>query len=349
MKKRADGRYVKVVTIDGKRLSFYSREATEKKAEKDIQRQMVEYAQKQTRGIEFNTLADQWENVHYPNIGYNTKCKYERAAKRIVKHFGDIPARLITTLDVQRFIDGMAALSYARDTVSCHLSVMSQILKFGVLNGYVDTNVCENVKVPRNLKKTSYAMPTPEEIKIAMSSVDKHFGLYAYMAIMTGMRREELLALTRNDIDLKKQQIHVSKAIVFEGNRPVVSPTKTKSSQRTIIIPQQLVKVLKKEISGSKGYIFKNTVDPESPMTLQMFRKAYARYQKETGLKVTSHSLRHGYATILYDANIDIKQAQRQLGHSKINTTMDIYTHISEARQETNRSQLNKYLKSLNT
>lgn len=346
MKKRADGRFVKVVTIDGKRLSFYSREETDKKAEKDIQRQMVEYAEKQLRGISFTELADKWETAHYQNIGYNTRCKYERAAKRAVEHFGDTPARTVTVLDAQRYIDGMAASNFARDTVSCHLSVLSQILKFGVINRYVDTNVCDNVSIPRNLKKTSYAMPTPDDIKIALTCIDKPFGLYAYMAITTGMRREELLALTYNDIDFKKQTIHITKAVVFEGNRPVISATKTRASIRTIIIPEQLVDVLKK--GNTKGYVFKNTIDPESPMTLQMFRKAYARYQKETGLKVTSHSLRHGYATILYDANIDIKQAQKQLGHSKINTTMDIYTHISESRQETNRKQLNAYLNELN-
>lgn len=345
MKKRPDGRYLKVITLDGKRINFYSREDTEKKAERDIQRQMVEYIQKKNSGITFTELVDKWEDQHYKKIGYNTRCKYERAAKVATDYFDNIPAKDITILDVQKYINGMATKNFARDTVSCRLSVLSQIFKFGVLNGYVETNVCDNVNIPRNLPKTSYAMPTEDDINVALSSIDKHFGLYAYMAITTGMRREELLALTFDDIDFKEKIIHITKAVVFEGNNPVISKPKTKASMRSIIIPEQLVKVLKSKNTG--GYIFKNTTNENMPMTLQMFRRAYARYQKESGIKVTSHSLRHGYATILYDANIDIKQAQKQLGHSKINTTMDIYTHISESRQEANRNQLNTYLESL--
>ena len=68
------------------------------------------------------------------------------------------------------------------------------------------------------------------------------------------------------------------------------------------------------------------------------------RYQRELGIKLTPHQLRHGYATILYDAGIDLKTAQAWMGHANIQTTMDIYTHISEDRNETQKDKLKQFL-----
>lgn len=70
---------------------------------------------------------------------------------------------------------------------------------------------------------------------------------------------------------------------------------------------------------------------------------AFKKYQKETGLEITPHNLRHGYATILYDAGIDIKTAQRLLGHANYQITMDTYTHISISRAQKDAEKLNEF------
>lgn len=68
MKRRADGRYVKVKTIDGKRVSFYSSEPTEKKALRDIEAQMLAYTDKIDYGKTFHEVADEWESEHYKRL-----------------------------------------------------------------------------------------------------------------------------------------------------------------------------------------------------------------------------------------------------------------------------------------
>lgn len=72
MKKRKDGRYLKVVTINGKRLYFYSSKTTEPQAERDINRQILAYTQQEERGKLFSEVSEEWEEEHFPKIEYNT-------------------------------------------------------------------------------------------------------------------------------------------------------------------------------------------------------------------------------------------------------------------------------------
>lgn len=77
------------------------------------------------------------------------------------------------------------------------------------------------------------------------------------------------------------------------------------------------------------------------------FTRLWDKYRAETGLNITPHQLRHAYATTLYDAGIDIKTAQYLLGHANIQTTMDIYTHLSQSRQDAAADILNKFVSNL--
>ena len=78
MKQRADGRWVKVITQNGRRISFYSRADTEKKAERDIQRQMIEYSQKEEQGKTLLEVSEEWYNIHTQNLAYTTSTRYTR-------------------------------------------------------------------------------------------------------------------------------------------------------------------------------------------------------------------------------------------------------------------------------
>ena len=71
--------------------------------------------------------------------------------------------------------------------------------------------------------------------------------------------------------------------------------------------------------------------------------KMWNRYKKEIGIICTPHELRHSYATILFDAGIDVKTAQTWLGHADINTTLNIYTHLSDRKKEESFRKLSDY------
>ena len=76
------------------------------------------------------------------------------------------------------------------------------------------------------------------------------------------------------------------------------------------------------------GYIF---AEPDgSPLTNDHITSLYDAYRAASGVTVTPHQIRHGYATALFEAGIDTKTAQTLLGHAQLSTTMDIYTHVRE-------------------
>lgn len=343
MKQRKDGRWQKAVTINGKRVFFYSSEPTERKAVKDIEQQLIQYTQKSKDGILFSEAATEWKIKHFPTIAFNTQVKYENCLKRALAYFGDYHIKDLTALDVERYVKKLVAEGFAKDTVSVNLGTVSRVFEYAEIQGYIDNNICKNIRIPKGLPKSTREAPTKDERSAIINSVDKHFGLFAYMAIMTGLRRAELLALTWDDIDFGANIIKVNKSVVYQHNQPIISPTKTKNSVRDVMMPKALSDVL--ITKKATGYIFGSK---DKPMTYQAFRRAYERYQRESGVKLTAHQLRHGYATLLYEANIDAKSAQALLGHANISTTLDIYTHISASKMQLEKEKLDSFLADVN-
>ena len=79
-------------------------------------------------------------------------------------------------------------------------------------------------------------------------------------------------------------------------------------------------------------------------MKKNFYDNAWVHYQKETGLKLTAHQLRHGNATIMLEAGLDAKDRQALLGHADITTTQNIYTDVSERRRDIIAEKLNQYI-----
>ena len=77
------------------------------------------------------------------------------------------------------------------------------------------------------------------------------------------------------------------------------------------------------------------------------YERMWKRWQKATGLTLTAHQIRHGYATILWEAGIPAKDAQTYLGHAQLSTTMDIYTHIRDGRKAETDSRINEAFRSI--
>lgn len=344
MKRRSDGRFVKSITINGKRVFFYSSESSEKKAERDIQRQMVEYSEKETNGKTFQEVADEWEEEHYKTIEFNTKKYYNSALKQIHEYFDGIYIKEIIPTDISIFIDNICQQGYALKTVKSRLLVLNLIFKYAVVKRYVISNPCTYITVPKNLKKTRRESPEETEIEIVKSSISKTFGLFAYFILYTGLRRGEALALRYSDIDFSNKIITVNKSIYHQNNVPHEKLPKTSAGIRNVILPDNLIPLLKenKKTETKNELVFGN--DKGEWLTNGQFQGLWERYTLETGLDITPHQLRHAYATMLFEAGINEKDAQELMGHTTIQLTRDIYTHISKTRKQYTANQLNSFI-----
>ena len=212
------------------------------------------------------------------------------------------------------------------------------IFTFAILSGYIDSNPVQIITLPNNLPKTPRKMPTDEEINIVNSHYEG-FAFLPYFLLNTGLRKSEALALEYEDIDFENKSIRINKKIVYDGNKPIVEyKTKTINSLRSVILLDRVAEKLPKD---KKGIIFCN--ENGSYLTNKQFRKRWDKWKNEYGINVTAHQLRHGFATMLYEAGIDIKDAQDLMGHSDIKTTQSIYTHIRDKRREETAQKLNDF------
>lgn len=339
--KRKDGRYCKTKTINGEKVYFYSSEPTEKKAEKDIERQLLAYQGKIEKGKIFSFVADKW-NTEYRNnisdINYrkNTKAGYER----IKQYFGDKPIYEIKSLDINNFIANMALSKFSKKTIATHKSLLNMIFRYAVLHGYITSNPVSNVRLPNNLPQTERSMPTDDEINIVNHYQDTS-DLLPFFLLYTGCRKSEALALKREDFDFKNNIIKIHAHVVHDGNKPVYENiTKTQAGCREIILLERLKEVLPKNFNG---FLFSMNGDGKEPLSKRAYDVRWAKYCKEHNINITAHQLRHGYATMLFEAKVDLKDAQELMGHSDINLTRQIYTHIRNKRKIETAEKLNNF------
>lgn len=321
MTRRKDGLWQEVLRINGKQKYFYGRSKAE------VLRKIREYQEKEVQGKLFSEVADEWWEDHERTLSPNSVRGYIAAMHRAVDEFGDRYIRSITPTEINRFlINFIKRYHAAASTVSMQLIVISLIFKYAVIYGYIDSNPARDLSIPKGLKKERRTVPASADIQRIKDSVDKPFGMFAYMALYTGCRRGELLALTWEDIDFDQKTIVINKSLYYINNKPYLKGTKTDAGNRILPLLAKLeTQLLPRKC---KGLIFHD--DTGKYMTEKQYRCKWDRYQKEAKIAISAHQLRHAYATMLYENDIPAKDAQILLGHAQLSTTMDIYTEIRE-------------------
>lgn len=112
------------------------------------------------------------------------------------------------------------------------------------------------------------------------------------------------------------------------GNSPHIKQPKSDAGCRDVPLLPALAQLLPKKLG--KGYLF---AEPDgSLLTNDHFTALYDAYRDASGVTVTPHQIRHGYATALLESGVDPKTAQVLLGHAQLSTTMDIYTHVRDGQ-----------------
>lgn len=328
MKKRADGRYRRSITINGKKKDFYG--ATKQEVNKKI----LQYTNVQENGELFKNVADLWAKEHLQGLAHNSKHGYECACDEAKQYFGDMCISTITGTQCKAFIENYASRGYAQKTVATKLMVLNLIFNYAVIHSYIDYSPSTALKVPKNLNKTKRTVPTQEEIEIIKNS----HNLLALTALYTGCRRGELMALSIQDFDFENDKITIDKSVYYVHNKPFLKPPKTLSGDR--VVP--LLKPLKDELltRNIKGYLFNKN---ENLLEDKQSRTLWVKFCEENDVHCTLHQLRHAYATRLFELEIDDKSAQEILGHSDITTTRNIYTHIREDKMKMNTKKLEQF------
>ena len=360
LKKRADGLYQLTVMVEErgirKRKYFYG------KTQQEAKRKMMAYQEALEAGRSFSEVASEWQDTHWPDIAAGTQTCYAPALKRALSAFSDTPVKQVTPLDIRRTLEQMAAQGYAHHSVVVYLSVLTQIFDHAITMQDITENPTASIRVPKGLKTAQRECPSEESLSLIRQHVDDPFGLFAYLLLYTGLRRGELLALQWRDIDLGNRSISVRKSVTYAatGNRPEIKSPKTEAGEREVILLDRLAVKLFPLQGKPEEYLFGGA----QPLTQSEFRTRWRKYCLDAGLwewaettrrqgrkkvkvlvkepSITPHQLRHAYATLCYEMGVEPKDAQQLLGHSKLEVTMDTYTHIRRKRRSAVADKLNK-------
>ena len=197
-----------------------------------------------------------------------------------------------------------------------------------------------NVKYPRTTSSNSIAILSNKSIckivkYIDLNSNQKDVGIM--IALLTGLRIGEICALKYSDINLKTNKITISKTlqrIYTKANKTklIESTPKTNSSFREIPLSVILKGYIKQTTIKDDNYILSNSLKPVEPRLLRNRFDHILKINKIQHYKF--HTLRHTFATKCIEAKIDYKTISVLLGHSNINTTLNLYVHPNNSQKK---------------
>lgn len=318
-------------TPEGKRITktFYG------KTKKEARQKAEEYKNAGTVSVgTLNTVAKQF-------LATNTDETKAHRIKVFTDALGTTEIGKINCADIETVLMKIATEGLRERTVSRYLQSLNQVFTYAMKNRLISFNPCQYVRLPKCSPSQERNGLQLEEIALIEQSLTPGT-LAALIMVYCGLRRGELAALTWADVDLENNTMTVNKAWDYKNDR--LKGTKSKAGIRTIPIPENLSNRLKIASKGKKKTALVITNDNGERVTEQNWRCMNRKLCSATGLSFTWHCLRHTYASLLYDADIGVKEAQNLLGHSSVKVTMDIYTHLSEKKKSTSIDKLNKFI-----
>ena len=343
-------RWVAEVSIGpGKRKKFRfktKQEAIKKKNEalRELERKTLATGPQRKLG---DYLEDWIENVHKDNLRISTYVKYKKHIKYIVSDLGEIWLQKLTPEQVTRFYTKKIKDGLSSKTVHGIHGVLKLALDNAVRWNYVSKNVCDLVKPPRVVSREVVPLDI-EQARMLLESVREHrLEVLLTMAIVTGMRRGELLALTWSNIDFERHSLQVVHTVDYIPKYGYVqTEPKTKAGKRLIRLPAFLMDMLKahrvqqEEQRSKVGTAWENRdlVFPDLKggyFNPNYLLRVFKKILENAGVPhMHFHDLRHSAATILLCMGINIKVIQSLLGHSDISITLGLYSHLLPTMQQ---------------
>lgn len=334
---------------DGSPIVKYASGASKKELEENKAEILKKYVLGDAairRDILFDVYAKEWyETYKKPNLSLSSRQSYATAFNaHLFPVLAGRQLRAITANDLQQLLNSKAGSCVA--IIGYLHSILTNIFQAAYTRGLIDRDPTVGLIKPAAVKKSKRAL-TDDETAAALEVARRDpNGLLILILYYTGLRLGEACGLQWEDVDFKKRMISVRRDIDFKSGE--VGTVKTKHSIRDVPMPDELVAALLPIrgvgnafiLTGADGNHWKNS--QLNRLWHALMAKMYAvdpsiesRGEPPESV-LTAHYFRHNYASILYNADVDILSAQRFLGHSSVKTTLEIYSHLSAAKEDKN-------------
>lgn len=276
------------------------------------------------------------------NTSNKTYTRYEQLLRlHVASRIGATPIQKVNAATLQRLYADLGRAGLHPRTVLHAHRVVHRMLRHAAQWGVVHSNAAALVDAP-TAKATEIEILTAAQIKAVLSSIkDQPLYLIAMVALGTGMRRGELLALRWQDVDLDAGLLRVERSLeqTKRGGLVFKAP-KTRHGRRTISLPASTAAELRahRREALEQWFAFVGGKLPEdslvfghpdgSPRTPNALTKAWQAAMAAARMKATLHSLRHTHASTLIASGLDVLTISRRLGHGSPAITLTVYGHL---------------------
>lgn len=345
MAKQSDGRYRAKVTVgraDGKSIVKYVSGRTKKELEaaKEAVKQEYITGRSTPENAVFGAYAVQWYEIYKkPNIGASAQSSYKTTLNlHILPVLGNKRLTAISTMDLQELINSKA--DTCATIIENVFHILESVFKQAYSEGIIQRDITVGLIKPSKEKSSRRALTEAEE-EAAKKLMQEENGLLVALLYYTGMRLGEALGLQWECVDFKKNVIHVRQQVNLR--KGMITPPKTKESIRDIPLPDELAEMLVRGFPQAFVFPAPDGTYYRNSSSNRLWRSLMERMAelgpdietREDGASIlTPHYFRHNYASILYNAGVDVLSAQKFLGHANAKVTLEIYSHLSKEKED---------------
>jgi integrase len=295
----------------------------------------------------------QWIEEAQHTVSRKTHERYaEIVGKHLVPALGAHQLAKLAPVHIQGFysdaltsgrLDGKGGLS--PQTVVHFDRVLSLALKRARALRLIAVNPAEDVKRPKVEDREMQTLTDEQAGKLLVAASTTRIYVPIVLALATGLRRGELLALRWQDVDLTTGKLQVVRSLEQTNDGLRFKAPKTKRGRRPIALPASVLDLLRDHktkqaeerllLGLGKGELVFTRLDGE-PIHPDTFTSSVARVAKRAGVShiMPVHGLRHTHITNLLRVNVHPKVASERAGHSSVGFTLDRYSHVIPSLQE---------------
>lgn len=304
-------------------------------------REAEEWLQKflATKQADFNMLFEDFLKIYYTDMETRLREHTMRTKKyvfdlKVLPYFGKMKMNEITASDVRKWQNELIKQGYAPTYLKTINNQLAALFNYAVRYYDLPNNPCRKAGSIGKAKAEEMNFWTKEEFDRFIDAImNKQQSYMAFMTLFwTGIRIGELLALNVADVDFEKRTINITKSYQRMSGRDVVTEPKTPKSKRIITIPQFLAVDLQDYVSSMYGA---QGEDRLFPITKYFLEHEMQRGIKQSGVKrIRIHDIRHSHASMLVEMGFSPLEIANRLGHEKIETTLNTYSHLYPNKQE---------------
>lgn len=285
----------------------------------------------------FSDYAQRWYEAYRSQVEESTYANYRYTLKLLNSAFGNLPLDSIKVAQVNQFINELAAKGYSSSQINKCRSMLIQILDVAEADDLVVKNYARRAfRTTKQLSKekkthTKDAFTVVETERLLADLPDTLLGNSIRLMLISGLRLQELLALTPRDIAEDGSWVRVDKAVKMVDGIPKLGDPKSYTSRRVIPIAPKYRHIARwlRENGGQAFLWCAPRHDSLLYSTGTVRRKYYRLMEKYPDVRrLSPHCCRHTYVTLLQRQGVPMETIARLTGHTDIKTTGS-YLHIS--------------------